>query len=111
LSRCRSSASSPRALSAAVAFQWIIAAQAVGAFVAGALIGALGRRAVLNAVLVVAFFVGPWTPQIRTLGESPRPFILSIDWQLFIPVGYAALSVVGIIIAVAGRRWRLRAMR
>ncbi|MEP7004010.1 MAG: hypothetical protein ABI888_05660 [Chloroflexota bacterium] len=84
----------------------IIIVALIGALAAGLVLGAFGRRHVLDALIVIAYFVGPWSPQLATLRDSPRPFILGIDWQLFVPVGYAIAAVVGLAIGVALARLR-----
>lgn len=96
----------PQGPPAAEAISWLISLQAAGAFAAGVLVGLLGRRVLLNALLFVAFFAGPWIPQIRLLGQVPRPFILSIDWQTFVPVGYAALALFGMLLGLGVTRVR-----
>lgn len=84
------------------AFDVVIAAQLIGAAAAGVILGAFGKRHVVDPVLLVGYFIGPWSPQLRSTGilDPPfRPFIFAIDWQMFIPVGYASVAVLALVVA------------
>lgn len=91
---------------ARAAIATIIVVSLIGALAAGLVLGAFGSRHVLDALIVIAYFVGPWSPQLRGFQDVPRPFVFSVDWQLFVPVGYAIAAVVGLAIGVAVARLR-----
>ncbi len=93
---------------AGAAINTIIGAQLVGALGAGVVLGHFGRRHILDALVLVVFFIGPWAPQLRIFADTPRPFMLSIDWPFFVPVGYAIVSTVGVLIGVGISRYRVR---
>jgi hypothetical protein len=88
------------------AINTVIGAQLVGALAAGLVIGAFGKRHGLDALLLVVFFIGPWSPQLRVPDLFIRPFILAIDWPLFTPVGYALVALLGLAIGAATARYR-----
>lgn len=78
------------------ALNWIIAAQTLGAAVLGLVLGYFGRWRIADAVVIAAFFLGPWLPQLRTFQDAPRPFIFAIDWTLWTPVLYAAVALLAL---------------
>jgi hypothetical protein len=84
----------------------VIGVQLLGAAVAGLIIGALGKRRAIDAFVLVIYFVGPWSPQLRAPDLFYGPFILAIDWQFFIPVGYALAAMVGLASGAAAARYR-----
>jgi hypothetical protein len=47
------------------ALNWIIAAQALGAAALGLVVGLFGRWRAADAIVVAAFYIGPWLPQVR----------------------------------------------
>lgn len=88
------------------AINTVIAVQLAGALAAGLVVGIFGRRWLRDAFILLVFFVGPWSPQLRRFQDVPRPFILAIDWQLFTPVGYALVAVLGVGISAVAARYR-----
>ena len=84
----------------------IIAGQVIGALAAGAVLGAFGARHVIDAIILVVYFIGPWSPQLRIPDQFYVGFHLERDWQLFIPVGYALVALIGLTIGVIGARYR-----
>jgi hypothetical protein len=82
-----------------LALIWVIAAQALGAAVLGLVAGRFGRRTAVDALVIAAFYIGPWLPQIRYWTEQTPPgrgFILEMDWMLVVPIGYAAVALLGL---------------
>ena len=84
----------------------IIGGQLVGALAAGVVLGWFGRHHLIDAVIVLVYFVGPWSPQLRVPDLFYRPFDIAIDWPLFIPVGYALVTLIGLALGVIGARYR-----
>ena len=96
----------PTGESGSEALNWIIAAQALGAAALGLVVGRFGRWRAADAIVVALFYIGPWLPQLRVWQEQLRlglGFVLERDWQLFVPVGYAAIALLGIAIGSAAR--------
>ncbi|HEV2011924.1 MAG TPA: hypothetical protein VGS17_12955 [Candidatus Limnocylindria bacterium] len=88
------------------AFYWVIAVQLLGALAAGLVLGAFGRRHLIDAVVIVVFFIGPWSPQLRVPELFYVGFHLASDWQLFIPVGYALVALLGLGVGTVAARYR-----
>jgi hypothetical protein len=92
------------------AINTVIGVQLLGALTAGLMIGAFGKRHVTDALVLVVYFIGPWSPQLRAPDLFYGPFILAIEWQFFVPVGYALVAVVGLAIGAAAARYRATRM-
>lgn len=88
------------------AIDTVIAVQLAGALAAGLVVGIFGRRRLLDALLLLVFFIGPWSAQLRTFQDLTRPFIFAIDWQSVIPVGYALVALVFLGVGSAAARYR-----
>lgn len=84
----------------------IIGGQLVGALAAGMLLGWFGKRHVIDAVIILVYFVGPWSTQLRVPDLFYAGFHFERDWQLFIPVGYALVALIGLTVSVVVARYR-----
>ena len=84
----------------------IIGGQLVGALAAGTVLGWFGKRHVTDAIILVVYFIGPWSPQLRAPDLFHRPFDIAIDWPFFIPVGYMLVALIGLALGVIGARYR-----
>lgn len=88
------------------AINTVIGVQLVGALVAGLVIGSFGRRHAIDAIVLLVYFIGPWSPQLRVPDQFVTGFHVERDWQVFIPVGYTLVALLGLAIGAVGRRYR-----
>ena len=84
----------------------VIAVQLFGAVVAGLVVGMFGRRHLFDALVIVVYFLGPWSPQLRIPDRFYGGFHLASDWQLFVPVGYAAVTLLALAAGSVAARYR-----
>lgn len=84
----------------------VIAVQLLGAVVAGLVVGTFGRRHVIDALVIVVYFLGPWSPQLRIPDRSYGGFHLASDWRLFVPVGYAVVALLALAAGSVAARYR-----
>jgi hypothetical protein len=83
----------------------VVVAELLGALAAGYVIGRFGRRHVFDAAVLIVYFLGPWSPQLRVPDLFFGGFHLEKDWQVVIPVGYALAGLIGLAVAVLQRRY------
>ena len=88
------------------AINTVISGQLLGALAAGLVIGALGKRHVVDALVLVIYFLGPWSPQLRVPDVFYTGFRIEKDWQAVIPVGYALVAILGLAIGAVVTRYR-----
>jgi hypothetical protein len=88
------------------AINTVIGMQILGALAAGAVVGTFGRRHVLDAVILVLFFIGPWSPQLRVPDVFYGGFHIERDWQTVTPVVFALVALLGLAIGALQRRYR-----
>ena len=83
----------------------LMGVQVVGALAAGFVVGSLGKRHLIDAVVLVVYFIGPWSPQLRTPDLFSFGFHIERDWQFLVPVGYALAALVGLALGATRSRY------
>ena len=84
----------------------VIGTQILGALAAGLVCGAFGKRHIIDAAILVGYFVGPWSPQLRVPDLFYTGFHIEQDWRLVVPVGDALVALLGLAIGSIGSRYR-----
>ena len=88
------------------AINTVIAVQVLAALAAGLVLGTFGRRHALDALVIVVYFIGPWSPQLRVPDVFYGGFMFFKDWQTVIPVGYALVALIGLGVGAVVARYR-----